>query len=255
MTLSRPSLSRSKAVRSRSPPTSASGAGLGADLRARVLYRDNQVMIVDKPAGVPVHAGPRATRSVESMLGTLRFGLSHTPVPAHRIDHDTSGCLILARNDRARSKLGRLFSAGRIDKVYWAIVGGAPLAWEGRIELPLRKITGESGWRMVADQAGQPAVTDFKVLGRSGDITWLELRPRTGRTHQLRVHCAVIGCPILGDPVYGAAAPAATPLHLFARAVTIPFYEHRPALTVEAPPPAHMLQALAAFGSPAVLNP
>jgi tRNA pseudouridine32 synthase/23S rRNA pseudouridine746 synthase/23S rRNA pseudouridine1911/1915/1917 synthase len=250
MTLSRPSVGRSKAAQPRSRPPTASGAGLGADLRARVLYRDNQVMIVDKPAGVPVHAGPRATRSVESMLGTLRFGLSHTPVPAHRLDHDTSGCLILARNDRARSKLGRLFSAGRIDKVYWAIVGGAPLAWEGRIELPLRKITGEGGWRMVADQAGQPAVTDFKVLGRSTGVTWLELRPRTGRTHQLRVHCALIGCPILGDPVYGAPASAEAPLHLFARAVTIPFYEHRPPFTVEAPPPAHMLQALAACGGP-----
>ncbi len=238
---------RPKAAPRRFRPAATAGAA-GTDLRARILYRDNQIMVVDKPAGVPVHAGPRAARSVESMLGTLRFGLSHTPTPAHRLDHDTSGCLILARNDRARSKLGRLFVAGRIEKVYWAIVVGAPLSWEGRIELPLRKVTSESGWYMIADHAGQMAVTDFKVLGRSSDTAWLELRPRTGRTHQLRVHCATIGCAILGDPVYGARPPAATPLHLVARAVTIPFYEHRPALAVEAPPPAHMLPALAACG-------
>ena len=217
------------------------------DLSARVLYRDSQLIVIDKPAGLPVHGGPRAKDSIESLLGALAFGLSQPPVPAHRLDHDTSGCLILARNDRARRKLGRLFSSGRIEKVYWAVVVGAPAASQGRLELPLRKLTNKAGWRMAADPAGQSAVTDYKVLGRADDLTWLELRPRTGRTHQIRVHCAALGCPILNDPLYGTAV-GLEPLHLFARSVAIPFYDGRPPVEVMAPPPSHMLKALSACG-------
>ncbi|MGH6930266.1 MAG: RluA family pseudouridine synthase, partial [Dongiaceae bacterium] len=165
------------------------GSPVTADIRARVLYRDSQIIVIDKPAGLPVHGGPRAKDSIETMLDALTFGLSQRPIPAHRLDHDTSGCLILARNDRARRKLGRLFSSGRIGKTYWAIVEGTPPASEGRIELSLRKVTRKEGWRMVTDPAGQAAATDYKVLGRHGSLTWLELRPHTGRTHQIRVHC------------------------------------------------------------------
>jgi RluA family pseudouridine synthase len=211
-----------------------------------VLYRDSQIIVIDKPAGLPVHGGPRAKDSIESMLGALAFGLSQPPVPAHRLDHDTSGCLILARNDRARRKLGRLFSSGRIEKVYWAVVVGAPAAAQGRLELPLRKITSKAGWRMVADPAGQSASTDYKVLGRAGGLAWLELRPHTGRTHQIRVHCAALGCPILNDPLYGTAV-GVEPLHLFARSVAIPFYEGRPPIEVVAPPPPHMQAMLQSF--------
>jgi tRNA pseudouridine32 synthase / 23S rRNA pseudouridine746 synthase len=220
--------------------------GADTDISARVLYRDSQIIVIDKPAGLPVHGGPRAKDSIESMLGTLTLGLSQPPIPAHRLDHDTSGCLILARNDRARRKLGRLFSSGRIEKVYWALVVGAPAASQGRIELPLRKLTSKAGWRMVADPAGQSAVTDYNVLGRAGGLAWLELRPHTGRTHQIRVHCAALGCPILNDPLYGTVV-GVEPLHLFARRVAIPFYEGRPPIEVTAPPPPHMQAALQSF--------
>jgi tRNA pseudouridine32 synthase / 23S rRNA pseudouridine746 synthase len=216
------------------------------DLSARVLYRDSQLIVIDKPAGLPVHPGPLQKESIESLLGVLAFGLSQPPIPAHRLDHDTSGCLILARNDRARRKLGRLFSSGRIEKVYWAIVEGAPPVAEGRIDLPLRKVTRKEGWRMVTDPAGHAAATDYKVLGRGGSLTWLELRPRTGRTHQIRIHCAALGCPILNDPLYGTAT-GGEPLHLFARSVAVPFYEGRPPIEVVAPPPPHMQSALQAF--------
>jgi RluA family pseudouridine synthase len=214
----------------------------GSDLRARVLYRDSQIIVLDKPPGIAVHAGPRAAHTVEAMLDALKFGLTQPPIPAHRLDHDTGGCLILARNDRARRKLGRLFSSGRIEKTYWAIVEGAPPAAEGRIELPLRKLTRKEGWRMAIDRAGQAAITDYKVLGRRGPLTWLELRPRTGRTHQIRVHCAALGCPILNDSLYGTAGDG--PHHLFARRVAIPFYEGRPPIEVVAPPPLHMQATL-----------
>ena len=222
------------------------GDGPPTDLIARVLYRDSQVIVIDKPAGLPVHGGPRAKDSIESMLGALKFGVSQPPIPAHRLDHDTSGCLILARNERARRKLGRLFSSGRIEKVYWAIVAGAPPDESGRIELPLRKVTSKAGWRIVTDPSGQSASTDYKVLGRRENLTWLELRPHTGRTHQIRVHCAALGCPILNDPLYGTAV-GVEPLHLFARSVAIPFYEGRPPIEVVAPPPPHMQALLKAL--------
>ena len=226
-------------------PYGGSGTGAAVDLRVRVLYRDSQIIVIDKPAGLPVHGGPRQRESIESLLGALAFGLSQPPIPAHRLDHDTSGCLILARNDRARRKLGRLFSSGRIDKVYWAVVEGAPATPEGHIDLPLRKVTSKAGWRMVTDPAGQAAATDYKLLGHSPQLTWLELRPQTGRTHQVRVHCAALGCPILNDPLYGR--PGGGPLHLFARAVTIPLYEDRPPIEVTAPPPPHMQGMLQGF--------
>jgi tRNA pseudouridine32 synthase/23S rRNA pseudouridine746 synthase len=228
------------------PPADSVEAHFSTELSTRVLYRDSQIIVIDKPAGLPVHGGPRAKNSIESMLGGLAFGLSQPPAPAHRLDHDTSGCLVLARNDRARRKLGRLFSSGRIEKVYWAVVVGAPAASQGHLELPLRKITSKAGWCMVADATGQSASTDYKVLGRASGLAWLELRPHTGRTHQIRVHCAALGCPILNDPLYGTAV-GVEPLHLFARSVAIPFYEGRPSIEVVAPPPPHMQATLQSF--------
>ena len=210
-----------------------------------VLYRDPLMLVIDKPAGIPVHAGPGGGPNLEQYFGALRFGLPQSPSLAHRLDRDTSGCLMLGRHRKALAKLGRLFSARRVEKTYWAIVEGVLTEDEGRIDLPLRKLTPKSGWHMVGDPAGQPASTLWRVRGRAPGLSWLELWPLTGRTHQIRVHCASLGCPVLGDKVYGRAG---NQLHLHARGVRVPLYPSREPIRVSAPAPAHMHEALRACG-------
>ena len=204
------------------------------------------MLVIDKPAGIPVHAGPRGGPNLEAGFDALRFGLPRPPALAHRLDRDTSGCLVLGRHPKALRRLGALFAAGKIEKVYWAIVVGMPAEPEGTIDAPLRKETRRTGWRMEIDPAGQRAVTGYRVLASGDGRSWLELRPRTGRTHQIRVHCAALGCPVVGDPTYGGVG--GTPLHLHSRAISIPLYPTKPAVEVIAPVPAHMLAALAHLG-------
>ncbi len=216
-------------------------------LPERVLYRDGLILVIDKPAGIAVHRGPGGGPDLESGFGQLRFGLPHPPALAHRLDHDTSGCLVLGRHPKALRRLGALFASGRVEKVYWAVAEGQPRATEGRIETGLKKLSRGTGWRMVIDPAGQRAVTDYRVRGAAGGRVWLELRPRTGRTHQLRVHCAALGCPVVGDPVYGEASSREA-LQLYARSIGLPLYPARPALEITASVPAHMLAALERLG-------
>jgi tRNA pseudouridine32 synthase/23S rRNA pseudouridine746 synthase len=204
------------------------------------------MLVIDKPAGIPVHAGPRGGANLEAGFDALRFGLPHPPALAHRLDRDTSGCLVLGRHPKALRRLGALFAEGKIEKVYWAVVAGVPAELEGTVDAPLKKETRRTGWRMEIDPAGQRAVTEYRVLGTAEGRAWLELRPRTGRTHQIRVHCAALGCPVVGDPTYGG--PGGEPLLLHARAITIPLYPARPAIQVTAPVPAHMLAALVRLG-------
>ncbi len=216
------------------------------DIEARLLYRDGLMLVVDKPAGLPVHGGPGGGDNLERHFDALRFGLPKAPGLAHRLDRDTSGCLVLGRHRKALAKLGKLFAEGQVEKVYWAVVQGSPAADEGRIEAPLLKQNNRTGgWRMVVDPAGQAAVTDWRILGRSEKTTWIEFRPRTGRTHQIRVHGAELACPLLGDPQYGGPAGQ---LHLHARSITVPLYKNRAAIAVTAPVPAHMRDALVACG-------
>jgi len=212
------------------------------------------MLVLDKPAGLPVHAGPGGGPNLERLFDHLRFGLPRPPHLAHRLDRDTSGCLVLGRHPKALRKLGRLFADGKVEKIYWAVVTGQPAEETGRIDLPLAKQERKTGWRMVVDaERGHPAITEWRVLGRGDGLAWLELRPKTGRTHQIRVHCAALGFPVLGDPQYAAggamppAAPAA-PLHLHSRSVRLPLYPSRPPVEVTAPVPAHMAAALAACG-------
>lgn len=200
-------------------------------------------MILDKPAGLAVHAGPRGGASLDDLLPAFAFGRKRLPQPAHRLDTDTAGCLVLGRTKPALAKLGALFAAHRVAKTYWAVVRGAPEGAAGVIQAPLAKrSTAARGWWMAVDPAGQPAATAWRVLGRGDGLAWIELRPRTGRTHQLRAHCAHAGWPILGDERYGGGAG---PMQLLARAITLPL---EPPVTATAAPPAHMLGALQACG-------
>ena len=163
------------------------------EIQARVLHRDGLMLVIDKPAGLPVHRGPKGGANLEASFDALRFGLPRPPVLAHRLDKDTSGCLVLGRHRKATASLGLLFKHGKISKTYWAVVEGGPAEDEGTIDMPLGRLNAERGWWQKPDPDGQKAVTNWKVLGRGDGLAWLALEPVTGRTHQLRVHSAAIG--------------------------------------------------------------
>lgn len=226
------------------------------EIAARVLHRDGLILIVDKPAGLPVHRGPASADhktgvAFEDYFETYKFGLPRCPALAHRLDKDTSGCLALGRHHKALERLGALFKQGRVQKTYWAVVEGAPPD-EGFIDMALGRRDAARGWWMKPDRAGQPAQTRFRVLGREdgpdGPRAFLELTPLTGRTHQLRVHCAESGFPILGDCIYGRAARfEGPPLHLHARRLVVPMQPNKPPVDAMAPPPAHWTAPLDRF--------
>src|SRR4051794_2238980 len=226
------------------------------EIVARLVYRDGLMLVIDKPAGLAVHKGPKGGESLEDYFDALRFGLPRPPALAHRLDRDTSGCLVLGRHRKTLAALGRLFKSGRIGKTYWAVVAGEPGQEEGRIELPLGRKDATRGWWMKHDPAGRPALTTWKVMGQtqaaasnSPRLAWLALEPVTGRTHQLRVHCAAMGWPIVGDSIYGAAPRMQTPgLQLHAREIVVPLYNNRAPIRVSAPVPPHMQQLLRAGG-------
>ena len=266
------------------------------EMLTRLLYRDGLMLVIDKPAGFAVHRGPKGGESLEDHFEPLRFGLPRNPALAHRLDKDTSGCLVLGRHRKALALLGKLFKQGKVGKTYWAVVEGAPDADEGRIDLPLGKLDESRGWWMKPDPNGAPAVTTWKVMGRSHfiesaasggtgtgvnssagpvatphpnpppqggreqaatsgaakslqQLTWLALEPLTGRTHQLRVHCAEMGWPILGDNIYGRAPRTGGPiLHLHSREIVVPISKKKPPATITAPVPAHMREALGQCG-------
>jgi tRNA pseudouridine32 synthase/23S rRNA pseudouridine746 synthase len=219
------------------------------EIVARLLYRDALVLVIDKPAGLPVHPGPKGGETLTDHLDALRFGLPRRPQVAHRLDRETSGCLALGRHAKALTRLGDLFKGSRVDKVYWAVVEGGPADEAGEIDLALSPRSPERGWWMRVDPAGQPSLTRYRVLGRAPGLALLELKPVTGRTHQLRVHCQASGFPIVGDPIYGSAPRAGGPgLHLHARALTLPLYPRKDPIHVEAPLPAHMRERVAACG-------
>ena len=208
-----------------------------------ILFADRNFVVLDKPAGLAVHAGRRGGASVEDWFPRLsrrRDG----PWLAHRLDADTAGCLVVALRRAALLAAQAAFVDGRARKTYWAVVRGAPAEDSGVVDLPLAKVGGPRGWRVAAGADGKPATTEWRLRGRAEGLSWLELHPRTGRTHQVRVHCAALGCPVLGDTVYGLPDQG-VPLHLLARAIVLPL---DPALAATAPPPPHMAATLAACG-------
>jgi tRNA pseudouridine32 synthase/23S rRNA pseudouridine746 synthase len=218
------------------------------EIVSKVLYRDALMLVIDKPAGLPVHPGPKGGETLTHHLDALRFGLPRRPEAAHRLDKDTSGCLILGRHPKAIARLNELFKKNEVDKVYWAVVEGGPAGDEGEIDLALAPKSPDRGWWMKVDPKGQPSLTKWRALGRNEGLTLLELRPVTGRTHQLRVHCQASGWPILGDPIYGTAPRFGGPgLHLHARGVTVPLYPKKAPIAVEAPVPEHMRDKVAAL--------
>jgi tRNA pseudouridine32 synthase/23S rRNA pseudouridine746 synthase len=271
------------------------------EMLARVLHRDGLMLVVDKPAGLPVHRGPKGGVSLENYFDALRFGLPRAPSLAHRLDKDTSGCLVLGRHRKALAHLGLLFKHGKVGKTYWAVVEGGPEADAGTIDLPLGRLDETRGWWMKPDPKGLPSVTTWKVMGRGasespppgggrsarasgtgggdsasahavsqlphpglpsaaggvslpspcrgGCITWLALTPVTGRTHQLRVHCAASGWPIVGDSIYGTAPRfGETTQQLHAREVVVPISKNKEPVRITAPVPSHMRDWLRACG-------
>ena len=236
------------------PPRPAVSAADAEALRARVLYRDDHIIAIDKPAGLAVQGGSKTTRHLDAMLDALGDQRGERPRLVHRLDRDTSGVLVLARSVSAAAWLGALFRGREVQKLYWALVVGAPELDQGRIDLALAKRPGPRGERMAGDAEGQAAMTDFKVIDRVGrQAAWLALRPLTGRTHQLRVHCAAMGTPIMGDGKYGGAdaylagGGFSKQLHLHARALTLP-KRGGGVVRLTAPLPDHMAETWRLFG-------
>jgi tRNA pseudouridine32 synthase/23S rRNA pseudouridine746 synthase len=210
-----------------------------------ILCQDNRLLIIDKPAGLPVHPGRAGGPSVEDFFPAWRHG-KNGPWAAHRLDQDTAGCLVIALKKSALLAAQAAFAAGTVQKTYWALVRGVPDQASGVIDLSLAKQTAARQWKMVFAPDGQPAVTAWRLRGTGAGFSWLELHPRTGRTHQIRAHCAAIGHPVLGDAVYGGGAGR---LMLLAREILLPL---EPPVGATAPVPAHMRAGLLECGHAAV---
>jgi tRNA pseudouridine32 synthase/23S rRNA pseudouridine746 synthase len=207
----------------------------------RILFEDAEALVIDKPAGLAVHPGPGTRESLEDYLGGLKLGFQRLPQPVHRLDRDTSGCLLLARNPKAHKRFSQAFEAGIVEKRYLAIVEGVPKETEGRIELALSKISSKAeGWRMVPDPGGKQAATRWRLIETRGGRSALLLEPETGRTHQVRVHVAAgLSTAIVGDPVYGRATG---PMLLHAWSMRIERAGKQP-IVAEAPLPPTFVQA------------
>lgn len=203
-----------------------------------VLFEDGEALVIDKPAGLPLDRPRAGGRSLDDLLYDLRFGFVRSPAPVHRLDQDTSGCLLLARNPKALKRFSAAFEAREVEKVYLGIVAGLLEQDEGTIALSLAKISSaEKGWRMIAAKKGKPSVTHWRKVAERNGNTLVEFRPETGRTHQIRIHAlAGLGAPLLGDPIYGTGKGAPRTM-LHASALTVSRGE-KPPIVAHAPLPA-----------------
>lgn len=229
-----------------------------AEIKRWVLYRDDHVIVINKPFGLPVQGGSKVSNSVDDMLDGLMFDQDHRPKLVHRLDRDTSGALVLARTTKVAGILARAFSGKDIQKTYWALVNNVPFEFKGMIDYKLMKASqGDEFYERVAvdDEDGKYAQTEYRVVeALARKFAFMELKPLTGRTHQLRVHMAAIGCPIVGDHKYGGSTTDAeamgveNQLHLHARRIQIPAMGGIKAIDVSAPLPPHMKKSFDALG-------
>lgn len=240
-------------VRTTAPPPRVDARDV-ADLKKRILFRDDWMIVLDKPAGLAVQGGSGQTKHLDAMLDGLRFDGKERPRLVHRLDRDTSGVLVLARSAAAASKLAEAFRDKTARKLYWAITAGVPKPRHGKIDLALAKIAGPGGERMMGDdEDGKRAVSLFRVIDAAPpNAALVGMMPLTGRTHQLRAHCAFLKTPILGDFKYGG--PAADlgdlvdkRLMLHARRLVLP-HPKAGTIDVAAELPPHFKSALKALG-------
>jgi 23S rRNA pseudouridine955/2504/2580 synthase len=231
------------------------------EMERMVIYRDDQVIVLNKPSGLATQGGPGITRHLDGMLDVLR-GDGDRPRLVHRLDRDTSGVILLARTAAVAARLSALFRSREVEKTYWAVVVGRPLPVEGQIDQALKRVASAFGERTIVadrkDKEGQRAYTNYRTLDNAGQkFAWMEFQPLTGRTHQIRVHSVSLGAPIVGDAKYaeprdngsGGSFVEGLPdtLHLHARRLLLP----HPAggiLQVEAELPPHMRESFSTLG-------
>lgn len=218
-----------------------------------VIYKDDNVIAINKPAGLAVQGGSKLSDHVDARLSALQFDAKEPPKLVHRLDKDTSGALLLARSAKAASTLSKAFASKRMEKIYWALIIGVPEIREGEIEGALMK-SDEAVEKVIVDEEGKKAVTAYRVIEALGNrLSWVELQPITGRTHQLRVHMAQMGHPIVGDGKYGGrdafidGIDLPKQLHLHARQIVIDNVFGK-TLDVAAPLPQHMQQSFKELG-------
>ena len=224
-------------------------------IRSAILHMDDAVIAINKPQGLAVQGGTGQTRHLDAMLDALQFDAPERPRLVHRLDKDTSGVLLLARSASTAAALAAAFRGRETRKLYWAVVVGIPPLAQGKIDLPLSKEEGRGGERVIPDEAGgKKATTYYRIVERAGrSAAWLEMEPKTGRTHQLRVHAAAMGTPILGDGKYGGqeaflgGGDFGRTLHLHARGVCVP-HPNGGVLDVAAPIPEAMRRTFAFLG-------
>jgi 23S rRNA pseudouridine955/2504/2580 synthase len=239
-------------------PKRATSEADSAEIKKWVLYKDDNVIIINKPFGLAVQGGTKITKSLDDMLDGLKFDAKDRPKLIHRIDRDTSGVLALARSARVAGLLAKGFSGKTIEKTYWALVCGSPMPPVGYIDLPLNKVArGNNQHEQVEvdEEEGKYAKTEYRVVDSlARKFAWMELKPITGRMHQLRVHMASIDCPIVGDHKYGGGMNAAISLgvedilHLHARRIIIPALPGGKKIDVTAPLPPHMVNSFKVLG-------